>query len=204
VATDEALYREGLAIGLDTADPLIRQRIIQQMRQLLGDEAAAAQPLSDAEVQAYYAAHRSDYAVGDTLSFAHVFFASRADAQAGLARLRADKVPPEDAAAHGQRFLYETFFRDVTPDEIAAKFGAVFEGAAFNLQPVQWQGPLHSAHGWHLVYVTGHAPAQEPTMAELGNRLREDALAAKHAASESDALARMLDDYRVVTSGLPQ
>jgi peptidyl-prolyl cis-trans isomerase C len=35
VAQDEALYREGLAIGLDRADPVVRQRVIQQMRQLL-------------------------------------------------------------------------------------------------------------------------------------------------------------------------
>jgi len=203
VATDEALYREGLSIGLDTADPLIRQRIIQQMRQLLGDEAAATQPLTDGEIQAFYDAHRAGYRVSDTLSFAHVFFASRAEAQAELARLRAGKVPPADAAAHGQRFLYETFHRDVNRDAVTAKFGAEFAAAAFALQPGRWQGPLHSEHGWHLVYVTAATPAHEPTMAELGDRLREDALAAKQAESESAALTRMLGDYRVVTSGLP-
>jgi parvulin-like peptidyl-prolyl isomerase len=204
VATDEALYREGLAIGLDTADPLIRQRIVQQMRQVLGDEAAAAQPLSDADLQAFYDKHRAYYAVGDTLSFAHVFFVDRVAAQAELVRLRAGKVSPEDAASHGQRFLYETFHRDVTLDAITAKFGAAFASAAFALQPGQWQGPLHSEHGWHLVFVTAHAPAHEPTMAELGDRLQEDALAARHEQAESAALSRVLEDYRVVTSGLPQ
>ena len=126
VAQDEALYREGLSIGLDKADPLIRQRIIQQMRQLLGDEAAAAQPLTDAAVESFYLAHRENYRMGDTVSFAHVFFAARQDAQAELKKLRDGKVPPAAAAAHGERFLYETFNRDVDRDGVIAKFGATF------------------------------------------------------------------------------
>src|SRR6187549_372102 len=36
----EALYREGIALDLAEADPLIRQRIVQQMRQLIAEEAA--------------------------------------------------------------------------------------------------------------------------------------------------------------------
>lgn len=203
VAQDEALYREGLSIGLDRADPLIRQRIIQQMRQLLGDEAAPARQPAEVEVRAFYQAHLDDYRVGDTASFAHVFFAGRQQAQAELGRLRAGKVPPAEAAAHGERFLYETFLRDVNRDAVSAKFGAQFSAALFALQPGQWHGPLRSEHGWHLVYVTAQTPGHVPTMEELGQRLRDDALAAQHEQAASAALERVLDDYHVVTSGLP-
>lgn len=203
-ATDEALYREGLAIGLDKADPLIRQRIIQQMRQLLGDEAATASPLTDADVKAFYNAHRDDYRVGDSVSFAHVFFAERGKAEAELHTLRADKVPPEAAAAHGERFLYETFNRNATHEGVTARFGAGLADALFALQPGQWLGPLQSDHGWHLVYAIETVPGHVPTMEELGARLREDALAAKHEASEAAALEQMLGKYEVTTQGLPQ
>ena len=141
--------------------------------------------------------------MGNTASFAHVYFADSNKAQAELARLRSAKVPPADAAAHGERFLYETFYRDVNRETVATRFGADFASSLFALPPDQWQGPLHSEHGWHLVYVTARTPAHEPTMAELGDRLREDARAAQHERAESGALARMLQGYRVVTSGLP-
>ncbi len=203
VAEDEALYREGLSIGLDRADPLIRQRIIQQMRELLGDETATGHELTDAALQDYYARNREQYRRDETVSFAHVFLAAQKDAQAELARLRAARTPPSAAAAHGERFLYETFNRDVDTADVAAKFGAEFARALFRLEPGQWQGPLQSEHGWHLVYVTEHVPGHVPTIEELGPRLTEDALQAQRNAAERAALERMLGHYRIVTD-LPQ
>jgi parvulin-like peptidyl-prolyl isomerase len=207
---DEALYREGLAIGLDRADPLIRQRMIQQMRELISDEAAAGQQLTDAALEDYYLKHQDKYRRDDTVSFAHVFFADGRDAagagrraRAELERLRAAGTPPAEAAAHGERFLYETFNRDVGTADVAAKFGAEFARALSGMEPGSWQGPLRSEHGWHLVYVTGRVPGHVPTMEELGARLREDAEEARRNQAANTALEKMLGDYRIVTRDLP-
>lgn len=212
VAQDEALYREGLAIGLDKVDPLVRQRIIQQTRQLLGDEAAAGIELSDAELEAFYQAHRDDYRQGDTLGFTHVYFAAGGDAQAAqrraraeLERLRAGRATPAVGATRGERFLYETHFSEANRDDVTAKFGADFTTALFALPIGQWQGPLRSDHGWHLVLVTGHAEGRLPGAQELGLRLRADALAARQEQIAGTALERVLGDYRIVTSAdLPE
>jgi parvulin-like peptidyl-prolyl isomerase len=206
-ARDEALYREGLAIGLDRADPLIRQRIVQQMGQLFGDEAASQIQLTDADLTAFYRAHQDQYRQPATVSFAHVFFKSGNDgerarqrAQAELGRLRAGHVAPADAATHGERFLYETFLRDAGPDDITAKFGTEFATAVFALPPGQWEGPLRSEHGWHLVRVTAQTPEHVLTMEALGPRLREDALAARQQQTVNAAYQRLLDDYHIETA----
>jgi hypothetical protein len=211
VAGDEALYREGLAIGLDRADPLIRQRLIQQVRELVGDEAAAGQKLTDAALADYYAQHREQYRRDDTVSFAHVFFAAGSDpagaerrAHAQLQRLQTAGTPPAEAAAHGERFLYETFHRDAGNADVAAKFGAGFARALSGVEPGSWQGPLRSEHGWHLVHVTERVPGHVPAMEELGGRLRGDAEQAQREQAAQSALERMLGDYRIVTRDLPQ
>jgi hypothetical protein len=207
VAMDEALFRQGQAIDLARADPIVRQRIIQQMRELIADEVALRHPVGDAEVAAYYQAHRADYRTNSRATFAHVFFATGSDAEgarrralAERARLRADDVPPAQAQAHGERFLYETRFRAVEPDEVNAKFGAVFATALFKLAPGSWQGPLRSEHGWHLVRVDGYSPGRVLTPQELGPRLREDATESLHEAATERTLARMLASYRIETA----
>ena len=210
VARDEVLYREGLAIGLDTADPLIRQRLIQQMRELVGDEAATDQELTETALEQYYLEHQEKYRRDETVSFAQVFFAGGQDAagaerraRAELQRLRSAKTPPAEAAAHGERFLYDTFNRNAGTADVAAKFGREFARALFALQAGQWQGPLRSEHGWHLVYVTERTPTHVPTIEELGPRLREDALESQRNRAANAALERMLGEYHIVTD-LPE
>ena len=71
-AAEEALYREGSALGLAGADPLVRRRVVQQMRQLLLEERAGEVTVSDAEVEQYYRDNASDYGLPERLRFSHV------------------------------------------------------------------------------------------------------------------------------------
>jgi peptidyl-prolyl cis-trans isomerase C len=201
----EALYREGQAIALDRADPLIRQRIVQQMRFLVADEAAAGVVVGDAEVGEYYRAHGEDYRIPATVSFTHVFFsaAERGAAAEGLARaelqrLRAAQVPFEQAARHGERFLYQTNYIDSDQGLIASHFGAELARRLFAAHPSpRWQGPFRSDYGWHLVLLRQRSDARLPPLAAVRDRVRDDALAAKRARLADAALDRVLASYRV-------
>ena len=50
---EEILYREGLALGLDKDDEIVRRRMAQKMQFLAEDVAAAHQP-TDAELKAWF------------------------------------------------------------------------------------------------------------------------------------------------------
>ena len=204
-ATTEALWREGQALGLADADPLVRQRVIQQMRQIVVEEAAAGVELSDAQVEQFYADNRNRYALGAQASFSHVFLSNerrgdmaRSDAEAVLRELREGDVSLADAGSYGDRFLYQRNYAEAGEREITSQFGKAFSAALFAADPGGWQGPYASEFGWHLVYVTALEPAQIPAFEEIAARAREDALAEERARIAAAALERMMERYRVV------
>lgn len=204
-ALQEALYREGQALDLAEADPLIRQRIVQQMRLLIMEDAAADLDVSDAEVEAYYRENSGDYRAPAQASFTHVFFSesergpSASAARSELNLLRADHVPFEAAAQHGDRFLYQLNYIDADPELVASHFGTAFARRVFSAELGEWQGPFRSDYGWHLVLLRSRSPARSVPLAEIADRVREDALAAKRTRLAQTALDALLDRYRIET-----
>lgn len=196
-AVQEALYREGIALGLAEADPLIRQRVVQQMRLLLMEEAAADMQVSDAEMQAHFANNRADYALPPSATFTHVFVAEQGQASALLAQLQRDRVRGQQASQFGERFLYQLNYSNVGPGLVRSHFGESFADALFAWPEGSWQGPLQSEHGWHLVLVEDRSAARTPALADVAATVREDALAAKRLAAADQALDRLLDRYEI-------
>jgi len=209
-ALQEALYREGEALDIASADPLIRQRIVQQMRLLLMEEAAAKVSLTDRELDAFYTAHRDDYRLPAQVTFTHVFLAGNDSgngerAQATLRRLLAADVPFENAGRYGERFLYQLNYSDADADLIGSHFGRDFAKRLFALPTGTWQGPLRSEHGRHLVLLRSQVPAREPDRVAIAAELREDALADKRNRLAQAALDRMMERYTVqADAGLTQ
>lgn len=205
VAIQLALYREGQAIGLSQADPLIRQRIVQQTRLLVMDQAAADVSVSDAELAEYYGSHGEAYRTSAMVSFTHAFFstAEHGDgakrlAEAELAGMRAERTPFENAARRGDRFLYQTNYIGADRPLIASHFGAKLAHSLFETEPDEtWQGPFRSDHGWHVVMLRSRSESRLPPLSEILDRVRDDALAAKRDRLTVAALDGLLVHYRV-------
>src|SRR5215831_6611637 len=58
---EEVLYREGLALGLDKGDIIVKRRMAQKMQFLSEDVAAAHEPSKD-ELQSWYEKNRDAFA----------------------------------------------------------------------------------------------------------------------------------------------
>src|SRR6476661_2353197 len=71
---EEVLYREGLALGLDRDDPIIRRRIAQKLE--FATENDEAEP-SDRELQAYLDAHPAMFVAEPKVTFGHVYLDPR-------------------------------------------------------------------------------------------------------------------------------
>ena len=199
-AAQEALYREGKALGLDTVDGVVRLRTIQQMRLLLAEEATRGMTVSDDEVRAFYDAHREAYAEPATVSFSHLFFTGpdgERRARTALVDLREGRKTP---AALGDRFLYQLNYPLTAADDVVGQFGAAFTQALLRLDPdARWQGVLRSEHGWHLVLLHDKAPAHVPPLATIAARIREAALDDKRARATDQAVDRLLAGYTVLS-----
>jgi len=199
-ALQEALYREGEALDLAAADPLVRQRVVQQMRLLLMEEAAADMTVSDTQVRDFYKRNREQYRLDPSITFTHVFFAgdaARGQAEQALAALRSRNVPFEKAGQYGERFLYQINYSDVSQPIVMSHFGDDFARAAFKLEPGRWQGPIQSDYGWHLVLPVAVDAPRTPAFADIADRVREDALAEKRQQAADRALDAMLARYEI-------
>jgi peptidyl-prolyl cis-trans isomerase C len=198
---DEALYREGMARGLDRDDELVRRRIIQKMEFLQDDAAPAAQP-AEADLRRYYADHIAQYTWPARASFRHIYFSTghgeasaRARAEDALARLAGGA--PE--ARVGDAFFDRTSFTNLSQADAERVFGQSALPQALLTSPVGvWTGPVASGYGLHLLRVDQRTPAQtqsfESVSGQVASDFRRDAQEARSRKAVADVVAR----YHVV------
>jgi hypothetical protein len=205
--TDEVLYREARALGLDENDEVIRRRLIQMLDFATRSFMAGTTTISEVEVQEYFSAHIDDYRIDPSVTFTHVFLDARkhgADravllAEKTLDRLNANRVPFELASRHGDRFHFHRNYVDRTPEYVQSHFGSHMAAQVFDLSPStnRWRGPFVSPYGAHLVMVTRISPGRIPELEEVANFVWEDARRAKLEDARKAAYEKWISRYRV-------
>lgn len=174
--SDEVRYREGIALGLDKDDPVVRRRVLQKLDVIIEDSNRRSAP-TDAQLQAYLKAHADRYALPGRVGFDQVLFdpsrhgaALQAQVSAALARLRAGAA----ATGIGDPSLLPGHVDEVPVDQVARDFGEEFTTAVVKLPVGTWQGPVRSAFGLHLVRVVAHSSGRPATLAETRAALEQD------------------------------
>ena len=199
---EEVYYREAMALGLDQDDTIIRRRLRQKLEFLTDDVVAEAQP-TDAELNAYLAAHPDTFRVQRDFTFSHVFLNPdkhgeelARDAAALLAQLNqaGDKA---DVSAFGDPFLLGYTFAAVPGTEIAAQFGEPFAARVGQLAPGQWQGPIESGYGVHLVFVRDRTEGRVPRLDEVRDAVAREWDNARRLAANDTLYDEMLKRYAV-------
>lgn len=199
---EEIFYREGLAMGLDRDDPIVRRRIGQKVEFII-DGMTPAAPTAE-ELQAWLEAHPGRYALATLHSMRQVYFDPsrhgerlQADVDVALASLRAGKPVAGDAT-----LLPETL-EAAQRLEVERNFGGDFATAIESLPVGGWHGPLRSEFGLHLVEVTARVPGRKATLAETRAAVERDLLHAR-AQEASDAYYERLRaayDVRIEGAG---
>ncbi len=193
--TDQVYYREALRLGLDQDDEVVVRRMRRKMESLAVADAEAATP-GDGELQAMIDKDPARYAEDPHTSFDQVYLGAdtpenRIQADAKLALLRAGKpasgVP---APLPGQ-------LAKASANDISGMFGDEFTLALRRLQPGQWQGPIASGLGLHLVRITAREASAKPSLATVRQRVENDWRAAAVAKVQSESYARILKGYDV-------
>src|SRR5262249_52784083 len=69
---DEILYREGLKLGFERNDPIVRQRVVQKTLFLAEELAGASEPPTDAELRRFYDETRARWKRPPRVHFVHV------------------------------------------------------------------------------------------------------------------------------------
>ena len=200
---DEILFRQGMALKLDQDDEIVRRRMVQKEQFLLQNLSAPAEP-TDAQLAAYYAAHRDLYAAPPRVTFSHVYFAvgpgvdaaAEARAKAVLAKLSANVARgPERGDAFPDIYDFSAF----EPEQVERLFGHTqLSQAVFSAPVGQWSGPFRSAYGWHLIHVDARVAGGQAPLSEIGDRVRSDYLQAVGDRANAQAYERLARRFTVV------
>lgn len=176
---EEILYREGVALGLDLDDTVIRRRVAQKM-EFIADGTAPPQA-TEAELEAWLVANVDRYRIEPAYSLQQVYFDPRGHDEslgARLAELRAT-LGMSTTAPQGDSTMLPGDLRSASASEIGRTFGTEFADELAELPVGVWQGPLESAYGYHLVRVEEKLPGRTPSLAEVRNAVERDWSAAQ-------------------------
>ena len=171
---EELLGREARELGLDQNDPIIRRRLAQKVEFLVNDTSQLAAPTDD-DLRRLYEANKESFHTAAQVSFIHVFFnpETRRDAAGDATAAIAPLSIGAPIGSLGDPSPIDAEMRDDNLQTVAEQFGDAFANAVFALKPGQWQGPIPSSFGLHLVRVTEARPARQLELSEVEAQVRE-------------------------------
>jgi parvulin-like peptidyl-prolyl isomerase len=187
---EEVYYREALALGLDVDDTVVRQRLIEKMRELTEN---VVDPVpADTDLEAWFAVNRERFRIPELVSFDHIFFSPEdrgdsvvADAETALEALRRGVAPD----GFGDRTPLSGRFEAADAARVRTLFDDALAAAVFAAEENLWIGPFESGFGWHVVRVTASTAARDPAYAEVEERVRDVYAAEQLARANAQAFA---------------
>jgi hypothetical protein len=202
---EEIYVREALRLGLDRDDTVIRRRLRLKM-EFLTDAEADAKPPSDAELEAYLAAHAQTFRSPPQIAFEQIYVnAEKRGADAGtvaqslLVSLRNGETDPATA---GDPTLLPASLPLIDQPGIAQIFGDDFAHAVAGLEPGAWQGPVTSALGLHLVRVTAQTPGRLPRLTEIRSQVEREWKNERRQHIERQRFDELLKQYTITIEPL--
>ncbi|MEE4185803.1 MAG: peptidylprolyl isomerase [Gammaproteobacteria bacterium] len=194
---DEILYREGLALNLQTDDPVVRRRVIQKFSFLL--EGMVPDEPAEPDLEQWFADNIDAYRRDDTYSFRQIYFdpavhgTRLSDVIASARRSLADPTaePPGDPT------LLPDYVGSAPAGGIAREFGGAFAAALAELPEGQWAGPIDSAYGVHLVLIESRVPAPLPSLNDVRSKVEYDLMQARAAATSASIVEELRARYTI-------
>jgi hypothetical protein len=201
---DEILYREGVTLGLDRDDAVVKRRVRQKL-DVMFEESVAQQPATDADLQAYLDANPAAFRQPAVVSFDQLYFGSDAVTPQRLEQARTALARGADPATLGQATLLPAHQDAMPLDLIARDFGERFAGQLVAAPVGQWSGPVTSGFGTHLVRVIAIEQARAPALADVREAVAREWENERRTRAHAAALARLSERYEVeIQAILPQ
>lgn len=197
---EEVLYREGLRLGLDKDDTVVRRRIRSKM-EFLVDARTEAQLPDDAQLQVWLDRNPQKYAAETLYSLDQIYIGGNdAAAAARRARKMADDLRRgADWEGLGDAISLPRSVENETRDRLAAGFGSAFVDAldGLKLPQGQWSPPLASGFGLHLVRLRKRESSGKPRLADVREQVANDWRAQTKTRRGDQAYQTLLDHYTI-------
>jgi parvulin-like peptidyl-prolyl isomerase len=149
--------------------------------------------VSQADIEAYYNAHKSQYGQPESRTVRHILVSSKPLAQRLDAQLQAD---------HGATFaaLAKKYSKDpgsaAQGGKLTVSKGQTvpqFDKVAFSLKTGQISPPVHTQYGWHIIQaLTAIKPAKQTPLKDVQQSIKQQLLQQK----KNDAMTKWVNDTK--------
>jgi parvulin-like peptidyl-prolyl isomerase len=199
---EEVYCREAMALGLDREDTVIRRRLRQKM-EFISDDVASEGEATDEQLRAYLNEHADAFRVERRFSFKQLYLSPDRHGE-NLTRDTAQLLAQveraggkADVSALGDPFMLEHQLDAVPSGEVARQFGEKFAATLGELAPGQWQGPVESTYGVHLVFVTERTEGRVPALEEVRDAVQREWANARRIDANAKFYEALLQRYTV-------
>jgi PPIC-type PPIASE domain len=196
---DEILYREGVKLGLERDDIVVRRRVRQKIEMIAEEDASTRAP-ADADLSAYLAANPARFAQPAILTFDQVFIGESTSGPAvvhAVALTREALRHGADAQELGRPTLLARRMTRTPADLVAREFGAAFAAALESVPVGEWVGPIDSSFGAHYVRVSDRTPAVAPQLTAVRDQVVREWENERRQRARNNAYAKMRSEYQV-------
>jgi len=194
---EEIFFREGMALGLDQGDPIVRRRIAQKMDFI--SEGLLVEAPNEAELQAWFGKHAERYRIDPVYTLRQVYFdPGRFDDEwaGAVAAARAALTSGADPEPVGGALL-PGGLEAAPAREVSRVFGQQFTDALAEAPVGRWDGPVQSGFGVHLVRVEERVPGRIPPLDAVRDLVESDYLAQRRQEANDALFASLRERYRV-------
>jgi peptidyl-prolyl cis-trans isomerase C len=204
---EEILYREGLALGLEKDDTIIRRRLAQKMEFLITD-ITVPEEVDDKDLLAFYEKNSARYTRAAKLSFRHIYFNPDIrgerlmdEANATLHTLQSTNAGLNVPDTYGDRYMLPLQYELTSEQEVARAFGRDFTEQLLKTESGRWQGPIRSGYGVHLVYIQQYDAASIYPFNEVRQRVKNDYLFELRQQRNEEVLEKLKLRYEITIEG---
>jgi len=202
---EEIFLREGLALGLDQNDEIVRRRVAQKYDFVQQDMATPREP-GQAELANWFTANKARFALPEKRSFEQVYFAidQRGDQAAHDLAAAALQSLRNGGSVEGDTFPGPRLVRSLSEADSARLFGGTdFSKLAFTAPVGRWYGPVRSGFGWHLIKVDDIAPGRQRSLAEARDEARSAWIEGDRQALNRDRYTALQQRYAITRADRP-
>ena len=95
-------------------------------------------------------------------------------------------------------------FVQETPFEVERLFGKGFTEELFTLETNNWQGPIESGYGLHLVRISEKIDSRMPELASVIEKVRTDLMFERRKKMNKDIYEKFKERYEIVVEDMPK
>ena len=199
----EVLAREAKKLGLDKIDSIISARLAQLGQQALVGEIIDIDNVEISEVNNFFDTNKSQYIEPETISFSHIFFDTEESAKSYLIKL---SVEPDSEKLKdlintgGIVFPYQKNYSKKPFSFVVGHFGEIGATNLFSLQKdiKNWQGPIRSSLGYHLVNVFNRTPMKQMALEDILSEVKRDYYDQLRKKDSKNIISNKILEYEII------